>query len=716
MCFSLLIAIIVSLVVLLTMKPSSKFNGNEPTMPEIERVSSDKKDSTSVSASIDGASNSVSASIDGASNSVSASIDGASNSVGSASIDGVSNSPSASIDGVSNSVGASIDGVSNSPSASIDGASNSAGASIDGASNSVGASIDGVSNSPSDSIDGVSNSVGASIDSVSNSPSASIDGVSNSPSDSIDGVSNSPSASIDGASNSVGASIDGVSNSPSDSIDGASNSVGASIDGVSNSPSDSIDGASNSVGTSIDGVSNSPSASNDGARLVTATTTTQVKKDSNSAGASNDGARLVTATTTTQVKKDSNSAGASNDGARLVTDTNVIQVRHQLQPFNNKGNHFGYVLANNYYDQQTAALKNLLSLQCWAAQLNMPVVEPFMVKSIFQTPLKTNVSDLLRFSDFYDMEQWNEGYVKPNSFLPFASWEDFVYTSPRDVILVQILTRGGTCSFPSNSEFFKKHHFRIVREACVSLNENKPMTTDEFNHLVLNEYYKLRNVTVILASWRGICVQESCQSQTISTITDSKCDRWTLLNPGIDIQLNVSKRVNQDADLYVHRYLNNSSYISVMLRLEYPIVTTRETDIVSKCIKGAQDTWKRLKNENQLNVTFLTWDIGRFGSARFEIQKIRWKAYEITKNAQPFFTAVYGNSTSEKEWENTLVDVSGNNNTGYIALLQMSIAVRARCIVLVGGGSFQRHALKMYTDMHPQTQTQCIATLSTTCD
>ena len=424
----------------------------------------------------------------------------------------------------------------------------------------------------------------------------------------------------------------------------------------------------------------------------------------------------VSATTTdTAMQAISNTTEDSSVSA-TATDTTT-----QVRPHSSdKGNRFGYVVSCNYYEQQTAALKNLFSLQCWAAQLNMTVVEPFIVESMFQTLLKTNVSDLFRFSDFYDIGQWNEQYAKPHSFLPLASWEDFVYNSPRDVILVQILTRGGTCSFPTKSEFFKKHHFRIVKESCVSLDKNKLMTTDEFNRLVLDEYYMLRNISIIFLSWRGICVGEHCVSRTlINTITNSKCDRVTLINK-TDIQLKVSKRVNQDADLYVERYLKNSSYISVMLRLEYPIVTARKTkkktDIVSNCTQTVHDTWKRLKNENQLNATFLTWDIGRFGSIRFEVQKNHWKAYEVTKHTQSLFTAIYGNLTSEEEWENRFVDVSGSTNRGYIALLQKSIAVRARCIVLAGGGTFQRHALKMYTDLHPHTQTQCIATFGKLCD
>ena len=453
-----------------------------------------------------------------------------------------------------------------------------------------------------------------------------------------------------------------------------------------------------------------------GASVVTATdTATQVSSDNTDD--SSVGASVVTATdTTTQVSSDNTEDSSVGDTA---TDPTATQVRPQttLQSLEDKGSYSGYVLAYNYYDQQTAALKNLLSFQCWAAQLNMPVVEPFVVTSMFHTPLKTDVSDLLRFSDFYDMGQWNEGYVKPNSFLPFASWEDFVQNSPRDVILVQTLDSGSTCSFPKlkqwYSSFFKRYSFRIVKEVCIPLKQRKPMTTEEFNHLVLNKY---RNVTVIFEWWRGICLRKGCKGHTITNIIDTKCDRWRVLGPGTVLQLNASKKVAQYADLYVDRYLKNSSYISVMLRLEYPILTAKKTSIVSKCTKGAQDTWKRLKNGNQLNVTFLAWDVGRFGSATFEKNKYVWKSYKITQNAQLLFTAIYGHSTSVEEWENTFVDVSGSTNPGYIALLQMNIAVRARCIVLIGGGSFHRHALNMYKDLHPETQTQCIVNMNSYCD
>ena len=55
------------------------------------------------------------------------------------------------------------------------------------------------------------------------------------------------------------------------------------------------------------------------------------------------------------------------------------QLPSQNQPLNS------YILAVNFWDQQISGLRNLLSLQCWAAHLgqNVKVVEPFVIGSKF---------------------------------------------------------------------------------------------------------------------------------------------------------------------------------------------------------------------------------------------------------------------------------------------------------------------------------------------
>ena len=53
-----------------------------------------------------------------------------------------------------------------------------------------------------------------------------------------------------------------------------------------------------------------------------------------------------------------------------------------------------------------------------------------------------------------------------------------------------------------------------------------------------------------------------------------------------------------------------------------------------------------------------------------------------------------------RNWEETFTAVSSSSVPGYVAFLQKSVAANGRCLILIGFGSFQRHALQMYMKLH----------------
>ena len=50
----------------------------------------------------------------------------------------------------------------------------------------------------------------------------------------------------------------------------------------------------------------------------------------------------------------------------------------------------------------------------------------------------------------------------------------------------------------------------------------------------------------------------------------------------------------------------------------------------------------------------------------------------------------------------------GIKDHGYVAALQRTIASRANCLVLVGGGNFLKLALGDYLNFHPNPSSWCI--------
>jgi hypothetical protein len=66
-------------------------------------------------------------------------------------------------------------------------------------------------------------------------------------------------------------------------------------------------------------------------------------------------------------------------------------------------------------------------------------------------------------------------------------------------------------------------------------------------------------------------------------------------------------------------------------------------------------------------------------------------------------------SVSFRNWENTLFNVTGGiKDRSYIAALPRTVASRAVCLVLVGGGNFLRLALHNYLNDHTDPHSWCL--------
>ena len=352
----------------------------------------------------------------------------------------------------------------------------------------------------------------------------------------------------------------------------------------------------------------------------------------------------------------------------------------------------GFVVALNYYDQQISALRRLLNLQCWAAQHNMGVVEPFLIQETrLGVSLTLEVNHMptakeLKFSDIFDIQQWNS-----KRSIPLTSWNSFLDTAPRDVILVRIKlkNRRTKLTVPCSPdqvvenqvlEFLSQNNFRVCKKVCLDLHRyNHELLSEDLSDIIFGETRDLK-VTVVIAMWTGLKVSGNFVCPA------SKFYR----------NLNPSPRVIRDGKEYVQRWLNGSDYIAVMVRFE-KIHTTGKS--VPAVLDKAFKLWTELKGKTKCSTTFLSLDVGRFGSK--DLSKIGTKnnAYAV-KSAQAFFHKIYSNSISFDAWEESFVNVSGTTESCYISALQTAIASRARCVILVGGGEFQSRILQLYKNLH----------------
>ena len=418
----------------------------------------------------------------------------------------------------------------------------------------------------------------------------------------------------------------------------------------------------------------------------------------------------------------------------------------------------GYALAADFYEQQAGGIASVQNLQCWAGLLNLAVVEPFVIESRPQFPLFMNRSGHHRFRDLFDLPFWQEHYRK-KKYAELVLWEDFIEHAPSDVILVQIRedlspnwdwdlpkkARNDPSKYPRLPErymtgcteegwekaniyaFLTSNNFKVVREVCINFEYGDALTLQQFNSHIFGEH-DASETTVIINRWRGTDPQlrirvkgVPCCPRAVLGACDSELHQY----------IRPSLKLRQEAERYHEKYLKGGKFIAINARMgkliTYKGARTPDgiIEIMQHCLELTIKVSEAMSKDTGIDTIFLAIDIGKYGCQEFQsVERITeiWrvslrvqnldrgneKVFEaIQSGFREFFRGLYNDSLSLTEWEKTFEDTSQTIDSGYVALLQQTIATQADCAIFVGGGQFQRHGIWLYKERHPG-KTQCL--------
>jgi Zn-dependent oligopeptidase len=164
-----------------------------------------------------------------------------------------------------------------------------------------------------------------------------------------------------------------------------------------------------------------------------------------------------------------------------------------------------------------------------------------------------------------------------------------------------------------------------------------------------------------------------------------------------------------DTKRYEDLFLNSSNEVAVMLRIEHVIDYVnkhREQSSIDKCLEEA---YQLTKERQQSGRPMVTLDMGKFGSGVWSELTAKYDVAGLAEKSKQLLNSLFNNELSYTEWEESFTRATGGvENSGYIAALQRTLASRAKCLVLVGGGTFQDLALKDYLRNHPKREDQCV--------
>lgn len=442
-------------------------------------------------------------------------------------------------------------------------------------------------------------------------------------------------------------------------------------------------------------------------------------------------------------------------GKRLVStnttgsQTSMIPLRSVEGNAVGRGVHRGYILTLQYSGQQAGGITALISQQCWLGSFGLPMllVEPFVSHSILSA-YPESPDSTPKFSDYYDIEHYSTASTAMG-YGQLVTWEEFSRQAPHEVILV--VAKFNTWSnvqtlweanMGSTDECFHYGKTELWDLQNISLLESrkyiKLQALNSYNFCVVKVVFcpyvfasgyifnstemeqvvfgrwSPREVTLVFTMWRGPWFVPNPTSSHPEVCREINTDT------NLTDKLLSSPQLIQTAQMYERLFLKQKSSVAVMLRIEHvidalrPLVHQGNASVKVEFDNCLQDTLAKvdhLKNEGGVLVTA---DIGKYGSSAWNMKLYKEVLAMIGK--EDVFEAVketvselYDNRLTFDEWENTFANVTnGTEDRGYIAALQRTLASRADCLVLVGGGSFLKQALREYLHNHPTSSTWCV--------
>ena len=368
-----------------------------------------------------------------------------------------------------------------------------------------------------------------------------------------------------------------------------------------------------------------------------------------------------------------------------------------------------YVLGWEFNEGQTSASRNLLGLIHWASTIKFYVVEPCVHDSFLNMACCFNESvenNSLYFSDYFDLDHWNQQVLLHNYGKPLVPWKQFINDLPRHAIVVYLWRKKGTRTMGcfvnteiadnpgchsqignTRPQFVKstlvKLGINIVREVCIYFDNFRSMDVRWFNAQVLGDY-RPPNILILFASWPG-----SFQGGVYFSDTSlSHTEAYDFIKP--------SQRVIEDSRKYKDQFLGDN-YVAVAIRSgKLATWLKKKHKSPTKIVQFLTETCPHevsLALENVSGRRMLALDLGQFGDK----ESLDIEQGDKNKIVPKFLNVVYGNKWNWTEWENSFIHATdGITDTGYIALLQKTLVTNATCLILSGRGQFQSSLIKAY--------------------
>ena len=403
-----------------------------------------------------------------------------------------------------------------------------------------------------------------------------------------------------------------------------------------------------------------------------------------------------------------------HDGLSHYSEIEIVPVKRALQ-------HGGYVVNIAMAGQQGSNVKILLAQQCFFGAVgNISLVEPFFYNNQFYgEPQSKPLDTQLRFRDFFNLRKHNE-MAKQQKFAQLVSWEDFLSNAPREVIYIDLPeSKRPECDIDRSMYLIQKSH-------CSDEVVQKMQFLHQHNFTVVKTIYtykSLENLKKQNTSWplhRVTLVFKEAWPHFFGVYSDTygnPCVEVFYSNPLI--QLIPSQQLLLQVDLYESHFLGGENTLTTVIRLEHIVedIGRREKDVqqrydaIETCLNVTANMSVFLSSNSR---PFVTTDYSNYTSSSWTFTKSLYQFTDEHMNhilglGRRVLEAVFQGWWEFEKWDSSFAEVTGGiDDPGYVAALQRTIAGRAQCLILVGGGDYQYLILQQYMHNLPHGSQLCV--------
>ena len=418
----------------------------------------------------------------------------------------------------------------------------------------------------------------------------------------------------------------------------------------------------------------------------------------------------------------------------------------------NHGDNKLYTIVLFFTGQQASGVQALINLQCRAHSLKLPMVilEPIIchnklkampslelnesdVDMMDQLPL-VNDSMVMQFSDLFDLELFNN--MSSNMGYPVLAERDFFFdTAPRKIVFV-VLYEAEKEEQPEIIRLWPEHNSLV--DHCFDPLSSQLSFNPKYQiyQLIQKGFCVIKVILYRIVRGEELIFSESQLRRYILGISKHSIGDFTLVfniwmpkfvMPGYKgrecihlgyrsskEQVQPSRELLASAKYYEDTFLkSNGNHVTLMIRLEHvylflhrPLSQYGDWS-VQKCLNSAVEKVKVYQSRKPRGKPFVTLDIGKYGSETLDsavVENID-NDVELIDN---LLSSIYNGKWNISAWEESFIQASGGIvDRSYIAALQRTLASKADCLVLVGGGKFQELTLRKYMSSH-ETADWCI--------